>query len=402
MKHRATVHYLSVVGPAVVCAVTGALLGWGFGNPVTGAVAGLAAGAAVTVFYLILISIGRVPAESATPELSQPDAEPRNHVICIDGTWNHPEVPTNVRKFFDYVDVDADGKQQIARYYSGVGARENKGVALRVLKKNYSGLLFGGATGYGTEAILRQAYFDFVQEYRRGDRLFIVGFSRGAATARLLANMISSTHGLPASVEIQHLKLFIEKDVVVDLDIKVPCKWGVPEAEFLGVWDTVAAFGNPWNRVDLFKDLTLAPGIQKAYHLVAIDERRRTFDVTLLDPDERVEQIWFAGAHANVGGGLEEENSGLSDIALRFMINRAREHGLRFKKEAFDLRGDAGGTMWQAGRFWWWKIERRLGGDTRQLPRIHKSVFQRMESVSNYEPANVKELGNVFQRDERD
>jgi len=84
------------------------------------------------------------------------------------------------------------------------------------------------------------------------------------------------------------------------------------------------------------------------------------------------------------------------------MINRARGHGLRFKKEAFDIRGDAGGTMWQAGRFWKWKIERKLGGDARQPPRIHKSVFQRMQSVSNYEPANVKELGNVFQRDERD
>jgi type VI secretion system (T6SS) phospholipase Tle1-like effector len=232
--------------------------------------------------------------------------------------------------------------------------------------------------------------------------LFIVGFSRGAATARMLANMISSTAGLPASVAIEYLKLFIEKDVVIGLNPKVPRKWGVPEVEFLGVWDTVAAFGNLWNRVELFKDLTLVPGIRKAYHLVAIDERRKTFDVTLLDPDERVEQIWFAGAHANVGGGLEKENSALSDIALRFMINRASEHGLRFKKEAFDIRGNAGGTIWQAARFWKWKIERKLGGDTRQLPRIHKSVFQRMQSVTNYESANVKELGDAFQRDERD
>ena len=400
MKHKVSVHYLSVVGPPAVCALAGALLGWWFGRPGRGAVWGLAAGAVVTVAYLVLTNTGRVWAETVEPDLSESDGEPRNHVICIDGTWNHPEVPTNVRRFYDGIEVD--GKQQIARYYSGVGARENKGVALRVHKKNYSPLLFGGATGYGTEAILRQAYFDFVQQYRRGDRVFIVGFSRGAATARMLANMISSTDGLPASVEIEYLKLLIQKDVVVGLNPKGSRQWGVVEVEFLGVWDTVAAFGNPWNRVDLFKDLTLAPGIRKAYHLVAIDERRKTFDVTLFDPDERVEQIWFAGAHTNVGGGLEKENSALSDIALRFMINRASEHGLRFKKEAFDIRGDAGGPMWQASQFWKWKIERTLGGDARPLPRIHKSVFQRMQSVRNYEPPNVKVLGKAFQPDERD
>ena len=67
---------------------------------------------------------------------------------------------------------------------------------------------------------------------------------------------------------------------------------------------------------------------------MAIDEERRAFPATAwVTTDEKdrpgVEQVWFAGAHSNVGGGYKE--SGLSDMALLWMISRVAElTGLEF------------------------------------------------------------------------
>ena len=123
------------------------------------------------------------------------------------------------------------------------------------------------------------------------------------------------------------------------------------EVHFVGVWDTVGALGVPWWPLRwvmrdryTFHDVKLGSHIKNAYHAVAIDERRRIFAPTLwliengLSSDQKVEQVWFPGVHANVGGGYVD--SGLADRALLWMCLKAAKAGLGFKSEYMNLRVD--------------------------------------------------------------
>ena len=66
--------------------------------------------------------------------------------------------------------------------------------------------------------------------------------------------------------------------------------------------------------------------VQRAVHVVAIDEDRVAFTPTLIDADaddaKRVTEIWFPGVHGDVGGGYW--NDGLSDLTLVFMAGSCR------------------------------------------------------------------------------
>jgi hypothetical protein len=130
---------------------------------------------------------------------------PKNIVACLDGTWNTPQMidfgytaRTNVSKLFEALKADKQQgvsanvlfdasickrykDKQIAFYYSGVG---NK------LENSEIGQFFGGATGLGATDIVERAYLDVISVYRPRDRIYLFGFSRGAAVARLLARTI--------------------------------------------------------------------------------------------------------------------------------------------------------------------------------------------------------------------
>jgi hypothetical protein len=52
-----------------------------------------------------------------------------------------------------------------------------------------------------------------------------------------------------------------------------------------------------------------------------------------------LEQIWFSGAHSDVGGGYPE--TGLSDVALEWMTGKAEEvGGLEFDRAALNPKPD--------------------------------------------------------------
>jgi hypothetical protein len=118
--------------------------------------------------------------------------------------------------------------------------------------------------------------------------------------------------------------------------------WTVKIA-FLGVWDTVGALGVPMFSNSVFArarygfhDTSLGRVVENAFHAIAIDEQREDYKVTLWDQahrtgTKRVEQRWFPGAHANVGGGYEDDL--LPDPPLKWMAERALEFGLEFNDE---------------------------------------------------------------------
>src|SRR5579862_1583030 len=265
---------VSPIAMAVARVLVAALAGW-----LARALFDWTWGVAVSAFIVVLPFLVRrwVYSDQAIPVLPGPltssDASaPRNHIICLDGTWNSVAPPaSNVRKLF--LDVVKE-PGQIARYYSGVGTRDftsrvSSEFVRQVFSRNPLAALT--ATGrFGATSILHRAYFDFVKMYRPGDRIFIFGFSRGATTARALANFICETAGLPGRVDIQFMRSRIEADPVTRFDIIEPLK-AVPDVEFLGLFDTVAKTGNPFNDNELSDfDLSIPPGVKRVCHLVAI------------------------------------------------------------------------------------------------------------------------------------
>jgi uncharacterized protein (DUF2235 family) len=361
-------------------------------------------------------------------------AHAKNIVVCLDGTWNQPGqkdfdhvAVTNVYKLFRMCKGSASrahynasqfkvygegtGVKQVALYYQGVG---NK------LDNSELGQMLGGGFGLGASAIVERAYLDVVKAYRPGDRIFIFGFSRGAAIARLVAGVIGR-RGVPMSLWTlrlfgQHWLLWKSRKA---LDVKI---------DVLGCWDTVGSFGIsknilgiPFQRINLLKDLTVSLSVKRAYHMLALDETRDSFEPTLMDPDptapDRIVEVWFSGNHSNVGGGYATDN--LSDVTLDFLLKQissgyAVEPGQSPGEESWGLYLDAlrkrPGASGQVDDF------REVDPDPRgtirhstgpvythaprKLPAhavIYDSVFDRMyDSLPVYAPQSLFDLNQDF------
>jgi T6SS, Phospholipase effector Tle1-like, catalytic domain len=334
-----------------------------------------------------------------------PPSAPRNYVICIDGTWNDPDSHTNVHRFWNYLVQESE--QQIAKYYKGVGVKENTKAARRIFGAATRKMLLGCGTGLGARIIRSEAYVEFVRLVRSQDRVYIFGFSRGAAIARMLANDILYC-GIPRLVSAKYQKSRDKdhSDYLIDIAVLGPKQNGSVPIAMLGLWDTVTAFGLPWLKLDPLAKLTIDPAVEKAFHLVAIDERRLAFDATLANHDGgNVEEIWFAGAHSNVGGGFGGHNR-LSDITLRFIMHRAKDAGLQFTQEGKQFldntppaEAEADGDVtdiWTPERWWILRTTRKIqvkGGGPGIVPRIHKSVFDRKtKPACEYTPPSLNNL----------
>jgi hypothetical protein len=189
----------------------------------------------------------------------------------------------------------------------------------------------------------------------------------------------------------------------------------------IGVWDTVGALGMPaeWMRRALdaivrinFHSTDLHPSVRAAYHALAIDDERQTFHPVLwaadkADPEQAqdaplkrpIEQVWFAGAHSNVGGGYPKQ--GMANVALYWMQRKARAEQLVFYDEElerarraanvndklYDPRSGFGAYYRYMPRDLTALTDRYKAGDK---PKIHASVFERIASgVQDYGPPNL-------------
>jgi hypothetical protein len=281
----------------------------------------------------------------------------KNIVICCDGTWNTPGdkdngvfAPTNVVRLFNVVaPVDAAGQPQHKYYHPGVGTGASWFDKVR-----------GGGTGDGLDRNIMSAYRELADHYEPGDSIFLFGFSRGAYTVRSLAGALGAcglldTRGLPDGEAWARVKRVFEKGYrPARAQREKPETWTgfgwafhdlpkVGGVRFLGVWDTVGALGIPddmalLNLIDdpqkhAFHDTRLSALIRTARHAVALDEMRASFQPTLwtAQPGQDARQVWFPGVHADVGGGYRE--CGLSDGALRWMLDEAHAAGLVIDKD---------------------------------------------------------------------
>lgn len=264
-------------------------------------------------------------------------------VVCCDGTWNRRDQPnpTNVTKIHAAVaPADDQGSRQVPHYVPGVGTAWWEKIR-------------GGMFGMGLSRGVMDAYRWIAQNYEPDDELFLFGFSRGAYTARSTAGLIRNCGILrqPTEDHIQQAYSLYRSDELPDgpnaTAFRTAHSHPLASIRFIGVWDTVGSLGVPVgdNRVTRwinqrwgFHDTDLSSYVENAFHALAVDEARRPYSPTLWSAPEyapaeqRVEQVWFSGAHSDVGGGFAE--TGLSDLALLWMAEQAETCGLAFSPDA--------------------------------------------------------------------
>ena len=281
---------------------------------------------------------------------------PKNLVLCCDGTANEfAKDRTNVIKL--YSTLEHDPAVQVTYYHPGLGTMEPAG-ALTPLRRRFTRLL-GKGLGYGLDNDIRDAYAFLMDNYERGDKVFLFGFSRGAYTVRAVASLLHM-YGLlrpdneplipyairmltaiqrakgDSSVIRDYFKLAEEFKAVMS---RTDCNpW------FVGVWDTVSSVGWIENPLKL-PFVADNPDIEIGRHAIAIDERRAFFRTHLWRPGadpkkahgpKDLLQVWFPGVHCDVGGGYPEAESGLSKFALEWMLDEAEKFGLRIDKPRKD------------------------------------------------------------------
>ncbi len=279
--------------------------------------------------------------------------------VFLDGTWNTVNDNTNVWRLKSLLGPESkDGLEQLSYYSVGFGT-------------TFGERLRGGMLGYGLNDEIIRAYEWLIDHYNAGDELFIFGFSRGAYTARSLSGLIAKcgllSAGAPLSVNQLYARyrrasavktlrqLLRESDgkAALSLEERWMLKYSQPiDIDFVGVWDTVGALGLPFGNLPIlgkadmrFLNTGLRIPNKAAFHAVAIDEHRKAFAPTLWTVDflkgtppphhrrtlTQVEQRWFVGAHANVGGGCQ--NDALAQMPLKWMIDKAQLHGLAFRHD---------------------------------------------------------------------
>jgi uncharacterized protein (DUF2235 family) len=357
----------------------------------------------------ISVPIGHIAPVSHVPSLiddSIPRAPggPRKLVVFFDGTSNTERSYTNIGKLHNLTTLQADPNINTL-YIEGVGTR---------------GRVLGLATGWGIGLDVRQAYQWLGEHFddARGDQIFVFGFSRGAYAARILAALmhVAGVQDLSSMPPKQRRELvgraydvFKSTKTISDRRADLQRTLGLrPDStaiEFLGLWDTVEALGWP----DL-KENYIIPNpryadqicnVRKAAHAMSIDDdRARVFTPILLTQPHLVSQcdsavriasivdeVWFSGAHADVGG---RRGTDLDGVSLNWMLERiapyglvppgARVHANRFDR-SHDPEAGAPGLIYR-------KRNRDLTAYTSGNPayndgrlRIHRSVVDRLKVI---------------------
>ena len=262
-----------------------------------------------------IILAAALPACSTTVPSTEPEPAPapagetnlaQTLVFNFDGTGNEPsdvsdfakdESVSNIYKLYVLMggglpDVKTPGGgEQRVFYYKGVGTYGSK---LRIVINKIIAPREGDV-----KHILDDAANDFSRAYEKGDRVVVFGFSRGAALARkFVADILDDREDIGR--EVAFLGVF---DTVVEED-------GIKKrkAEYLG------------------ERGTLNERVQRAVHIVALDEDRIAFAPTLINKDNddshpnRILEVWFPGVHTDIGGSSWRD--GLSDQALAFMVEQ--------------------------------------------------------------------------------
>lgn len=358
----------------------------------------------------------------------------QNIILCSDGTGNQAIKGrgSNVFKLYEAIDRH-NTTRQVVFYDDGVGTDD-----IKLLK------ILGGAFGFGLSRNVRDLYCNLARSYRPGDHIYLFGFSRGAYTARTVAGFITKCGVLDVSEcdsdkEVKRKVKGAYKAYRHEYNTFVTRVWrsmfswltrwrfgftrveefkqythegGNTPIHFIGVWDTVSAVGFPIigvsNLIDKlfykykFPTKKLSDKVRQACHAVSIDDKRKTFHPELWDESEesgeRIEQVWFAGVHANVGGGYQKH--GMSLVSMDWMLKKAQATGLVFNQHDalfFQQHADVNDKLYnsRSGMNAYYRYEPRNIYELCQkhgisTPQIHESVLDRSQNLTDgYAPGNL-------------
>ncbi|MGR6874132.1 phospholipase effector Tle1 domain-containing protein [Pseudomonas sp. HK3] len=326
----------------------------------------------------------------------------KNLAVFLDGTANSESSYTNVAKLYNLTTLQNNTNIRTS-YIKGVGT---------------DGKVLGMAMGWGVGHDVREAYLFLVNNYQhtRHDEIYVFGFSRGAYAARILAALVYVA-GIPDLSSLKNDKerynlindiydaykgdktLQERRDAVASVLKYRP----VPrDITFLGIWDTVEALGTP-DYTENYKEPNARYedqlcNVKKAAHALAIDDdRARIFTPILLTSqhlvstcdfiviNDVVDEVWFSGAHADVGGGYDDTN--ISGESLNWMITKLKKYDLL--PEGSSVYADYLGKTHdpEAGLFSlvYRQRSRDLSGYVEHTPyyknklNIHRSVLKRLE-----------------------
>lgn len=385
----------------------------------------------------------------------------RKIVIFADGTGNaFTRQESNIWRLYEA--FDRTKPDQVAYYIKGVGTAGWKPFAM-----------LDGATGIGVPSNVRKLYRFLCWNWKPGDQIYIFGFSRGAFTARTLAALIAFEGLVPAVIDdqpvshaemqrnamaawrsyrsesigwqslptvwfarwIRNIILYLYHLVMrhrsyadvrkameeADKHTKGEDKRDNVHVEFLGVFDTVEAFGVPIEELRLAIDWAIWPisfrngvlnnKIKRARHALSLDDERTTFHPIRFDQSEeteqqrkdgRIKEVWFAGVHSDVGGGYPDGN--LSYVPLVWMAGQL-EADLRFQPGRIDsfvayqsALGPAHDS--RSGTAVLYRYSpRHISGEDKfgGPPIVHHSVVQRMlDGCDNYAPVTLPANAKVW------
>lgn len=358
----------------------------------------------------------------------------KNIVLLSDGTGNSAGKlhKTNVWRTYKAIKQQTinitnsdnatkrNGVKQIAFYDDGVGTSSIK--SLRLL---------GGAFGFGLKLNVIELYTFLSHNYQPGDQIYCFGFSRGAFTIRVLVALVASqglaqgdnptelrknakknftaykrkTKSKPIRLMTKHL----EKLKEIFRKPAKPSNLDNIQFQFVGVWDTVDAYGAPFDELKAinkflflhFPDRILSESVTKACQALSIDDERQTFHPLLWNENDkdketnRIEQVWFSGMHSNIGGGYPDDN--LAYVPLVWMLLKAKGHGLEFDSnilKEYERKANDHGTMYNSrsglGIFYRYaprKIEELANNHKVGTVKVHISVIERIKrNYTDYAP----------------
>jgi len=312
---------------------------------------------------------------------------PVTHVIILDGTLSSLEPGDETNAGLTYKLLNEATGASLSLYYE-------PGVQWPDWKRTGDVML-----GRGINRQIKRAYGYLASRYRPGDRIFLLGFSRGAYAVRSLAGVIDRVGLLTAdNATERHVRTAYRhyrdeaEGPAAQAFTREMCHAESP-IEMVGVWDTVKALDFCWPLIwrvmtprNAFHSHALGPHIRHGYHALALDETRRVYTPVMwttgpgtLGPAGRVEQVWFRGTHGDVGGQLDGFHAArpLSNIPLIWMLDRAEGHGLPLP-EGWRARYPTDPDAPSIGKWrGWGKIflirgAREVGADASE--RLHESV----------------------------
>ena len=393
---------------------------------------------------------------------------PKNIVLLSDGTGNSAGslFKTNVWRLYQLLDL-SNPARQVAFYDDGVGTSSFKLFAI-----------LGGVFGFGLKRNVIAIYSFCCRNYRPGDRIYCFGFSRGSFTIRIVAGLIASqglvayddneaelasfaadayrryrrrfTGGIPKYLE----KIGIDLRGIRDFFIRLGRKFAhrpvdapppivVESIHFVGIWDTVDAYGGPIQEMTRAIDYWVWPlsmpdrfmnaKVHKACHALALEDERDAFrpviwdqryvrgidhipgqtkadwlcdinydprsqaaksadpaphlrtDLPLID-QARISQVWFTGVHSDIGGGYPQD--GLSYVTFDWMLDRAKAYGLRYFDEQRELLIDPQINPSDKLN----DSRKGLAGYYRYKPRNILEIY----SAPPYKPSFLSDLGHIW------